>query len=292
MTAADANRAILRALWHRHCEDVAAAEVNVPTATGNGVTSQRMDFLAIAPSWSKPRVICYEVKVDRRDFVHDAKWQAYLKTCHELIFVTKAGVATLAEIPEEAGWQELSANGKVLMTRKKAPRHKLAINVEAGLYKHLLMRIGKKGFVPNREFFEDWLRTKREERVLGRMVGRELAVTVAERLRTMKREVDAANARSEKLEGIRETLKALGIPNPDTWALHQLSYGLERELKRRLHAQQISGALAEVPRLSDDMKALAQNLGRVGDLLRKIDDAAREEAERATSAEEGKEEAA
>ena len=275
MIASEANRAIIRALYQRHADDVADTEVNVPTRGGTGVTSQRMDFLAIATSWARPRVICYEVKVDRRDFVHDTKWQAYLPACHELVFVTKQGVATKGEIPEEAGWQELLATGN-LVTRKKAPRHKMAVEVEAVLYKHLLMRRSGKGMIPNREFFEDWLKTKRDTRALGRMVGRELAVTVAQRIAATEAETKRANSRSEALEGVRDTLKALGIADPDWYALR--TYDKERDLKRRVHATGVSGVLAEVPKLALDMRQLATLLQSAAKKL----DAVEEEATKAT----------
>lgn len=275
MTAADANRAILRALWARHLDDVADGEVNVPSRNGQGITSQRMDFVAIAASWAKPRVICYEVKVDRRDFVHDTKWQAYLPTCHELVFVTKQGVATKAEIPEQAGWQELLATGS-LVTRKKAPRRVLAVETEATLYKHLLMRKSGKGVMPSREFFELWLKTKREERALGRMVGRELAVTVAQRLAASQAEAKRLAARCDALEGLRETLKALGIANPDEWALR--TYDKARDLKRRIHAQGMATALADAPQLAVDLKRAAAAMEAVAANLTKAAEAAVAEA--------------
>jgi hypothetical protein len=265
MIASEANRAIIRALYNRHADDVADTEVNVPTRGGTGVTSQRMDFLAIASSWARPRVICYEVKVDRRDFVHDTKWQAYLPACHELVFVTKQGVATKGEIPEEAGWQELLTTG-ALVTRKKAPRHAMAVEVEAVLYKHLLMRKSGKGLIPNREFFEDWLKTKRDTRALGRMVGRELAVTVAQRI-----------AATEAEEGVRETLKALGIADPDTYALR--TYDKERDLKRRVHATGVSGVLAEVPQLALDMRQAAALLQATAKRLDTIEEEAKKQTD-------------
>lgn len=271
MIASEANRAIIRALYQRHADDVADTEVNVPTRGGTGVTSQRMDFLAIAASWARPRVICYEVKVDRRDFVHDTKWQAYLPACHELVFVTKQGVATKGEIPEEAGWQELLTTGN-LVTRKKAPRRKLAVEVEAVLYKHLLMRRSGKGMIPNREFFEDWLKTKRDTRALGRMVGRELAVTVAHRLAAAEAETKRANARSEALEGMRETLKSLGIADPDSYGLR--TYDRERDLKRRVHATGVSGVLAEVPSLITDLKQLVAMAKKTADKLKAVEEEA------------------
>lgn len=272
MIASEANRAIIRALYNRHADDIADTEVNVPS--GRGVGSQRMDFMAIACSWARPRVICYEVKVDRRDFVQDTKWMAYLPACHELVFVTKQGIATKAEIPEEAGWQELLTTGG-LVTRKKAPRHKMAVETEAVLYKHLLMRKHGKGMIPNREFFEGWLKTKRDTRALGRMVGRELAVTVAQRIAATEAEMKRTNARSEALEGIRETLKALGIADPDRYGQ---TYDRDRDLKRRVHANGITGVLAEVPKLALDMRQLATLLQSAAKKL----DAVEEEATKAT----------
>lgn len=272
MTATEANRAILRALHFRHAGDIADTEVNVPQ--GRGVGSMRMDFVAIAASWARPRVVCYEVKVERRDFVQDTKWPAYLPTCHEFIFVTKQGVATKGEIPEAAGWQELLANG-TLVTRKKAPRRTMEVATEAVLYKHLLMRKDGKGDVPNREFFEEWLKSKRADRALGRMVGRELAVTVADRIRANEAEMKRTNARCDNLEGLRETLKALGIADPDRYAL---TYDRDRDLKRRVHAAGITGVLAEVPSLAADLERAAMQMQAAAKKLKAVE----EEATKAT----------
>lgn len=266
MTANEANKAIIRALYTRHADAIADTEVNVPDLHGKGVSAQRMDFLAIACSWAQPRITCYEVKVDRRDFVQDVKWMAYLPACHELIFVTRKGIATKEEIPEEAGWQELQPGGG-LVTRKKAPRHKMTTEAEATLYKHLLMRKSGRGHIPNRVFFEGWLKQKRADRVLGRMVGRELAATVADRLRNAAAETKKANARSEALEGIRETLKALGISDPDHFALMSYSRTGGRVLREKVEALTVSGIMQRVPRLAELLERNAQTMKAVADAL-------------------------
>ena len=64
MTACD----IKIALQKKHEDDFCMCEVS----TGR-VADGRMDFVAMKKSWAHPRLVAYEIKVNRSDFLNDNK---------------------------------------------------------------------------------------------------------------------------------------------------------------------------------------------------------------------------
>lgn len=258
MNAHEANKRILTLLRQRHAEDINDAEVIA------GSAGMRIDFMAIACSWAKPLITAYEIKVSRQDFLKDHKWPSYLPHCKQLNFVTAPGVATLAEIPEQCGWQELSANGARLMTKKKAPARDIDPKHEARLYKVLLMR--KSGIADEdpAAFWDRWLSEKRENRQLGRLVRYEIAATAAERLRKMERAVKDSNERSERLEKVREILKQLGL-DPERME-RVYTFTIEREIRRALEIQN-SGAISKA--VADLLDHIAPIRDRLADFQNK-----------------------
>lgn len=270
MLPSEANRMILDALRRRHQEDVTSAEVSPPNEAGTGISSQRVDFWAMACSWAKPRVIAYEVKVDRRDFVQDAKWPTYLRLCHELVFVTRQGVATLEEIPTECGWQELSKNGKQLVTRKKAPRHPMEPKQEAALYKHLLMRFAKKG-VPAEQQWREWLNQQRSERELGRIVSREIRQTLNERVRAVQQENRKLQLENESLAGARRVLEELGLMGGDKRQIVGSAYMLENAIRRKVTAMQAGELAPQIKDMATKLQNASRGLPELLELMKGFD---------------------
>lgn len=237
LSRAELNHKIMCLLRERHKEDISTAELEA------GRTGRRMDFVAIKCSWTQPQIVAYEVKVDRQDFVNDKKWPSYLDTCKELIFVTAPGVATLEEIPEECGWHELSSNGARLFTRKKAPVRVIKAQDEAVLYKRFLMRDrGGLAQEPNQDFWNRWLAKNREDRALGRVLRREIALTAAAQIAKSNEEVRAMRKRVENMEHAMKVFERLGL-DPEQIARCG-SYDLERTIRRRLEIEQ-SGLVLE-----------------------------------------------
>ena len=196
------------ALRERHKDAIFDAEVYV--TEGRGVGTQRLDYLAILCSWAHPRIIGYEVKVSRSDFLRDQKWMSYLKMCNELIFVTGPGVITSpSEIPEACGWQEMSKNGVRLLTKKKAPYSKVTPEVESKLYKHLLMR--KSGFDRGAEYWSSWLEKRREDRELGHISSKEIRKTIQAQIVEAKNANYLLNQRVLALEQVADICKELNI---------------------------------------------------------------------------------
>lgn len=260
MNSHEAHAEILRRLRARHSEDISDAEVYVPSGRGAGAGSQRMDFYSIACSWANPNITAYEVKVSRQDFVRDNKWPAYLPCCHHFVFVTAPGVCKLDEIPAEAGWHELSANGKVLLTRKKAPRRSIEANTEALIYKHLLMRHAKRG-VPTRDQWLAWMEQKRADRELGKAVGKEIRHTIRERIESVDSENKRLQSWCEGMEEMATVLKALGV-DPDEVRKGD-SWRIQQKLRRVAQASKVSTALQGAEALINDLRATANRIESV-----------------------------
>jgi hypothetical protein len=255
MIPAECHSAILSLLWTRHAEDVADREVFV--TEGSRLGTMRLDFLSIVHSWAKPNVTGYEVKVTRQDFLRDHKWTAYLPMCNSFVFVTAAGVATLGEIPAEAGWQELSANGKMLITRKKAPRRPMDPATEAMLYKHLLMRKAKLG-IPPREYWRDWLTQKRADRELGQRVSKEIRHTVRERIEKTQDENRRLEIENKSLQQVRDGMIALGLD--PARVIHGGSWWVERELRKIAEAKNAGPVVAAAEKLGKDAQEILSAL--------------------------------
>lgn len=109
------------ALRARHANDLCFDEVKCGASYGYGVTP-RVDFVAVAKSWSKMCITGYEVKVDRRDFLGDGKWGNYLNYCHRFYFACPKGLIEPSEVPSPAGLVWCSEKGaRVVKATAHAP---------------------------------------------------------------------------------------------------------------------------------------------------------------------------
>ncbi len=81
------------------------------------------DVLTIKPSYTRPVVTIYEVKVSRSDFQSDTrnmKWKRYWELCNRLYFACPAGMLKPFEIPDGAGLIVLTKNGSWSVTKGAA----------------------------------------------------------------------------------------------------------------------------------------------------------------------------
>lgn len=106
---------IMELLRARHAEDVYFEEPVIKYG------KLRMDAWAMKKSWSHPRVIGYEVKLTRADFLQDHKMQEYLPYCNEMYLVCPRGIVDPREVNESFGLILVASTGTKLITRKKAP---------------------------------------------------------------------------------------------------------------------------------------------------------------------------
>ncbi len=169
---------------------------------GNG----RLDGIAIRPSWAHPEVHGFEIKVSRRDFIQDDKWTAYLPSCKQFWFVTGPGIVDKAEIPEQAGWIEASAQGARLLIRKKAPVRKMTPEDEAHLFRRIIHGIHYAGQrapwngeeVSAEDRLRLWLKEKEDKATLSGLVSAKI-----------RRIVGAVNERNHQLQVENASLKEL-----------------------------------------------------------------------------------
>uniref|UniRef100_A0A6M3ITM2 Putative DNA repair protein n=1 Tax=viral metagenome TaxID=1070528 RepID=A0A6M3ITM2_9ZZZZ len=114
---------------------------NGSSSPQNPEDTRILDAWAMKPSFVSLTTYGYEIKVARSDFKGDNKWRNYLKYCSFFYFVCPKGLVTLDEIPDEAGYIEVSKNFKCLYRRRRPPRR--PIEEPIGMYKYLLINRAK-----------------------------------------------------------------------------------------------------------------------------------------------------
>ena len=78
---------ILSLLRKKHVQDIFVPNCKTGpswTATDYWI----FDAWVMNKSWTNQRVIGYEIKVSRSDFLQDSKWRSYLGYCNMLYFLT------------------------------------------------------------------------------------------------------------------------------------------------------------------------------------------------------------
>ena len=191
-----------------------------------------IDFWCMAKSWTKPRTIAFEIKVNRQDFLRDDKWPVYLKYCTEFYFVAPPGVIDTKEVPDQAGLLVSSKNAKVLYTKKKAPVRN--VKIPDSIYRYILMwrsQITDKNQL-NRsqsDYWRKWLARKDEDKRLGHRVSRKIRQIVKDRIHLVETRNGILKSQNEKLQKIKDILDSLGITHALT------SYNPERDIHRALN---------------------------------------------------------
>lgn len=62
-----------------------------------------LDGFAFTQAYRSMKTIGYEVKVSRKDFLHDKKWQNYLPVCNTFYFVSPPEVIHKEDLPDGIG---------------------------------------------------------------------------------------------------------------------------------------------------------------------------------------------
>lgn len=141
---------------------------NGPSITG----MLQFDGIAIYKSWAHPRIVGYEIKISRSDFLKDSKYARYLPYCHEFYFVTPAGMVQRQEIEDSIGLMWYNPKNKALTTKKKAVHRK--IEVSANMLLYVIMTRLESDRTPfhsdKAEYWRDWLDNKIETKALGGLV--------------------------------------------------------------------------------------------------------------------------
>ncbi len=246
---------IQRMLADRHKDDVYVSECK------DGATWDRehvrLDGWAMEKSWRHPRMIGYEIKVSRSDFLQDKKWPEYLPLCNELYFVCPAKLIQPEELPEHVGL--IWAGGRLVTKRKAAHRQ---VTDPSKLFKYVLMcrsRIGPEvssGDSRDEKLavWRRWLAEKRESRELGYQVKRE----IREMIRAVKNENDSLKRENERLALVKAELKKLELSeHTRSWELQS-----QLELRRRAFSTQtldaVNSAIRNLQVLQNEMNKHAK----------------------------------
>lgn len=203
-------RDMIALLAGRHARDMFFAEVkDGPTYSG---APMRLDAVAIPKSWAPRRLIGYEVKVSRSDWLADRKWESYVDCCSEFWIAAAPGVVKDGEIPSGIGWAEPTKSGKALRTKVKAAFN--ARPLDADLLLYLLMHRtepsdGRRRW-DSREAraaaWREWLAERKSYRLLGQSVGSALV----KRIKELEDKLHKAGSAPAFRESVEAWLKAHG----------------------------------------------------------------------------------
>lgn len=225
MTAAQ----ILAQLRVKHAEDVFVPECkNGPS----GATFYRIDAWVMQKSWSHPTTFGYEIKVSRRDFLADDKWQNYLPLCSDFYFVCPSGLIQPEEIAAPAGLIWSSNEGSRLYVKKKAQRR--TTEIPESLWRYLVMRLGSGAAPDEAADWRAWLESKSEDLRLGRRCGKRLHEVVSKQVHLKETENIRLQKELEKLGDVRAFLDRAGIDVHSSWDLVAALERRKRELQQAL----------------------------------------------------------
>ena len=166
VTALDIKRALAKG--HGNNEFFITECKNGPTGRG----MLQFDGLAIYKSWTHPKIVGYEIKVSRSDFLRDNKFYLYMPYVHELYFVVPTGLIDRNELPNEIGLIYYNPDKKTLLTKKKATYQKIEVSSEMLLY-IIMNRLDSERlpFTSDKaEYFRLWVQGKTNNRELGYQV--------------------------------------------------------------------------------------------------------------------------
>jgi len=213
---------LLELLAQRHKKDVFVAECkDGPTWNGPHL---RLDAWAMNRSWAQACCYGYEIKVSRSDFLRDRKWTGYLPYCNAFFFVTPGKIVDKSELPPEVGLLEATSRGGRLIMRKPAQRR--TVEIPDCLWRYILMCrahiVRECGLhePATREYWQDWLRQKQDDRSLGNLVGKTIRETIANRIENLEKKNEELLDAHKQYENIMRTLKRLGFSDgwiPSTW---------------------------------------------------------------------------
>lgn len=166
------------------------------------------DGLAIRKSYNGPCITGYEIKVSRGDFLQDAKWHLYLKYCNEFYFVVPSGLISKDELPENVGLIYYYPESGSLKKRKKAMYRQ--IEEPVGVYKYIIysrLEQDRMPFYESRaEYARDYLKDKKDKRMLGHTFGTEMAKDISDMSRRLEL-LSNTERQIELLDKIRGILK-------------------------------------------------------------------------------------
>ncbi|MBS3949746.1 MAG: hypothetical protein KGZ53_03665 [Peptococcaceae bacterium] len=182
---------------------------NGPTHVPDVEGLVQFDAVAIHKSWSHPRIVGYEIKTTRGDFLRDAKYTMYLPYVHEFYFVTPSGLVQRHEVEENIGLMWYNPDTGALRTKKKAVYRKIEISARMLLY--IIMSRLEGDRYPfhstQAEYWRDWLANKLSNRELGWTVRGKVAGKLSQLESELSKHKDATHT----LKEIQEVMTKHGL---------------------------------------------------------------------------------
>jgi hypothetical protein len=223
---------IVLLLRARHSADMFWTEVKDGPTWGG--THLRLDALAIPKSWSPVRLIGYEVKVSRSDWIQDQKFIEYRNLVHVLWIAAPKGVCSPDELPPGVGLIEPA--GKRLRTVRKPIVSEIVPPWALLLY--LLMSRSRCTDGP--ESREDRIRKRLALAEASKLYGFNLAVRTAAR-------IDALENAARRNGDLEELDRWLAEHNADNWGSMRvrLDSALTHERKSIMQARRMLHASAK-----------------------------------------------
>lgn len=202
---------ITKALALKHKDEFFTTECkNGPTRPGY----LRFDGVAIYKSWAHPRIVIYEVKTSRSDFLSDSKFYQYLPYCHEMYFVVPKGLIDRSEIPENMGLIYYNPETEKLVTKRKAVYRK--ITPDPNMLFYIFMNKIDSDRIPfysdRKEYVRDYIEDKVSSKTLGYKLGTKMARDLASATERLDR-VTHLEKDSKLLQDVRRVMRAHDI-NP------------------------------------------------------------------------------
>ena len=220
---------IIRALAKKHATEFFLTEVkNGSTYFTHGL--RMIDALAIYKSWAHQRIVAYEIKVSRGDFLGDAKMTQYLKYCHELYLVCPQGMIQGTELPIEIGLMWYNKTTGKITTRRKAVWNN--IEVDADMLYYIIMYRLQNDRIPfhsdKLEFFNEWIENKDKNHLIGRRIGTKMAMEI-ERLQDDLDKYSGVKANVQLMQDIHQVMRKHGIR---CWQDERLPAELDKALDK------------------------------------------------------------
>lgn len=251
---------IKKALANLHCKEFFITECKngstyFPPAQG----LLKFDGLAIYKSWTNPKVIIYEIKVSRGDFLQDNKWHLYLQYCHEFYFIVPSGMVKKTELPDNVGLKYYDPDTGAIRTVKKA-LYRGDITISCDMLMYIFMNKLDSDRIPfygnNRlQYAKDYLEDKAYKQRIGSELGSKMAKDLSE---TYKR-LEALDHSENDLENWNKVEKLLRKYNVFGWGWYKKEDQWLNDLEEALK----SSYPKDLDSIKDDLQRIINRMDKL-----------------------------
>ena len=247
---------ITSALAARHEKDTFVPECNLGAASRG---CRRIDAWVLKSTWNPMTVVGYEIKVRRGDFMKDEKWVNYLPFVHEFYFACPWKLILPGELPEHVGriWVDQGGRARI---KRRAPRQQGDPEKMARAMAYILMwrsQIGPDQAHPSDVDWKRWLEKQERNSIVGHKVAHKIAQAVENEVGDIRRENQKLRYENERLQGIKDRLKELGLDEGDGTAglnaYYQKLHGILPPHQIR-KIQMMSGDLDRIAKVLQDLR--------------------------------------